>query len=283
MHSKEARKPDLRSDTVIYSAIALLVLCAQWISSQGWYTPWSRTGYWLGVAGGVAMLTLFTYPLRKRLRLAQAWGPAKRWFNLHMVLGILGPWLILLHSGFHIGSTNAAVALYTMLIVAASGVIGRFLYVRLNAQVRGQRVSIQLLTASLKELHQSADQDLQSMPEVVKTLHAFEDRALNRRSGVLSDLLLLPWQRVRVEREAGQVAKHSLEELARLGALSRTEALNRYKHAKRVIREHNAAVLKAAQFQSFEKLFSLWHVAHVPFVWIMVLCAIFHVIAVHAY
>ena len=36
-------------------------------------------------------------------------------------------------------------------------------------------------------------------------------------------------------------------------------------------------------YQTFERLFSLWHVAHVPFVWIMVCCAIFHIVAVHAY
>jgi hypothetical protein len=40
---------------------------------------------------------------------------------------------------------------------------------------------------------------------------------------------------------------------------------------------------RIAQFSAWERLFSWWHVAHVPFVYLMVLSAIAHVVAVHAY
>ena len=45
-----------------------------------------------------------------------------------MVLGILGPTLIILHSNFKIGSLNSRLALFTMLVVVASGIVGRYLY-----------------------------------------------------------------------------------------------------------------------------------------------------------
>jgi hypothetical protein len=38
-----------------------------------------------------------------------------------------------------------------------------------------------------------------------------------------------------------------------------------------------------SQFTAYERLFALWHVLHVPFVYLLVLTALFHVFAVHAY
>ena len=34
---------------------------------------------------------------------------------------------------------------------------------------------------------------------------------------------------------------------------------------------------------AYERLFALWHVAHIPFVYLLVVSAIVHVVAVHAY
>jgi hypothetical protein len=42
-------------------------------------------------------------------------------------------------------------------------------------------------------------------------------------------------------------------------------------------------VVRVAQFTAYERLFALWHVLHVPFVYLLVLTACFHVFAVHAY
>ena len=38
-----------------------------------------------------------------------------------------------------------------------------------------------------------------------------------------------------------------------------------------------------ARFNSFERLFSLWHLVHVPFFVMMILSGLFHVFAVHLY
>ena len=34
---------------------------------------------------------------------------------------------------------------------------------------------------------------------------------------------------------------------------------------------------------AFERVFALWHVAHLPFVYLLVISAVVHVVAVHAY
>lgn len=44
-----------------------------------------------------------------------------------------------------------------------------------------------------------------------------------------------------------------------------------------------AAMQRAAQFAGCERLFSLWRIVHVPFVVVMLVSAVVHVVAVHAY
>jgi hypothetical protein len=52
---------------------------------------------------------------------------------------------------------------------------------------------------------------------------------------------------------------------------------------KALIASFLAGAQRVAQFSRYERLFSLWHVLHVPLVWMMVFSAIAHVVAVHAY
>ena len=47
--------------------------------------------------------------------------------------------------------------------------------------------------------------------------------------------------------------------------------------------DYFSAARRSAQFLPFERMFLLWHVMHVPLVFILVLCVIAHIIAVHMY
>jgi len=50
-----------------------------------------------------------------------------------------------------------------------------------------------------------------------------------------------------------------------------------------LIERYLASVVRVAQFTAYERVFALWHIAHVPFVYLLVISAIIHVVAVHAY
>ena len=49
------------------------------------------------------------------------------------------------------------------------------------------------------------------------------------------------------------------------------------------IRTYLTTVRDLAQFATYEKLFSLWHIFHVPLVYMLVFSSIWHVISVHKY
>jgi hypothetical protein len=276
-----------RTDVAVYLAITLLVSLAWWVSAQGWYTSWSRTGYWLGVAGGVTMLFLFSYPLRKRWKVTYNWGSAKIWFTVHMVLGVMGPWLILLHSTFSVRSTNAAVALYSMIAVALSGVVGRFLFTRLNTDLRGEQATLADLRRALDSQTRQANIELAALPHVQSLLRAFEDDCLGQRGRPLpshfASLVTLPWRRRRVEAECKALLQDGLKKVAQQQHLPKPQAMGHYRELREHLLDYTASLQRAAQYQTFQRLFSLWHLAHVPFVWLLVLCALFHVVAVHAY
>src|ERR1700693_1777268 len=80
-------------------------------------------GYNLGLTGGLMMLAMLLYPLRKRVKRFNNIGALPNWFRWHMVLGILGPMIIVFHSTYHVyipyvhptGSINSAIAMLSML------------------------------------------------------------------------------------------------------------------------------------------------------------------------
>ena len=170
-------------DVWVYLVIGTLVAGAWWISRQGWFKAGDDLGYWLGVAGGVLMLLLFSYPLRKYVRGLHRVGKVKWWFAAHMVLGIGGPLLILVHSTFHIGSLNAAVAMYSMLVVAGSGVVGRFIYLRIHRGLSGQKLSLQQLQSRAGLDESEARSRLHFAPAVEARLQDFADRQLSAKPG----------------------------------------------------------------------------------------------------
>ena len=133
VRSAERRTQASMRDGVLVATIVAMVCAAALAARHAPWTPGSDLGYSIGLAGGIALLGLFLYPLRKRWRRAQAWGASRGWFAAHMMLGIAAPLLVVLHSRLQFGSLNATIAFSCMALVAGSGVMGRFLYARIHA------------------------------------------------------------------------------------------------------------------------------------------------------
>jgi hypothetical protein len=281
-----ARAPARGSDAFIYLLLVLLTLGAWHISRQGYFTAGDDVGYWLGVAGGVMMLALFSYPLRKYVRVFHRWGKVKWWFLVHITLGIGGPLLILVHSTFRVGSLNAAVALYSMLIVALSGVAGRFIYLRVNRGLKGEQTSLRELQAKAGLDQSEARSRLHFAPAVEAQLLAFHELELSAKPGWptwLRQVMVLPLEQWFVYHSCARELKAPLRKLAQQLQWTAADLKKRDRLARKLIRQYLNCVVRVAQYSAYERLFALWHVLHVPFVYILVISAVVHVIAVHAY
>lgn len=275
-----------RRDGLVYAALLALLALAWKVSRAGWFEPGDDVGYWIGVVGGVMLTLLLVYPLRKYVKFMQGWGRVKFWLWGHMVLGIGAPLLILVHCTFRTGSTNAAVALWSMVVVAISGIVGRMLYTRINRGLLAERSALRQFKVEAR-LDGIGRSRLWFAPRAQEQLIEFERSALSAAAGAgghwLRLICVLPiasWQvRLRSLREVHA----ELRRIAQEQGWSRRDLNKRRRLARATVVQHLACVMRVALFAAWERLFALWHVAHVPFVFILAASGVFHVIAVHAY
>jgi hypothetical protein len=70
---------------------------------------------------------------------------------------------------------------------------------------------------------------------------------------------------------------------ARQRKWTRAELSARHGAARALVRVYLTAAQRAAQFRTYDRLFSLWHAVHIPFVYMLAASAVIHVVAVHMY
>jgi hypothetical protein len=286
-HGAYNRTPFGSISALAFAGLLAGILFAGWRDrEEGYLTPDAGLGYWLGIVGASAMLLLLIYPLRKRLPSLRRFGSVSGWFRLHMILGLIGPALILFHCNFKLGSLNSNVALFSMLTVATSGLVGRYLYGRIHLGLYGRRTQIDDLLADVRQL-KSALEGEHSLPAIIySTLDAHIARALAERRGALSSFVALIGYRLRSPGERAQlmdvIERHFFSEAQRQGWSRRTRRRH-LRDIRRLLRYYFAAVNRAAAFAFYERLFALWHVLHMPLFVLLILAAIVHVVGAHLY
>ena len=271
----------------LFFLISGFAIYAGWkLRHKEYFNAESGTGYLLGIVGSAMMVILLLYPMRKRFRFMAGWGPIRYWFRYHMMLGVLGPICILYHANFSLGSTNSSVALFSMLLVAGSGLIGRYLYVQIHYGLYGRRINLKELTGELEEEKGDLAQNLELVPNVKKQLLHFANSVLKHSRGFFFSVGVFFFMRLRIRWAyrslRGPLKKGLKEEALRKGwsaSIYRSNLRNARSEAWHFLRQ----VRKVAEFNVYERLFVLWHLFHLPLMVMMMIAGVFHVIAVHAY
>jgi hypothetical protein len=254
-----------------------------WLLSQGFsfYTApiperAHHDGYWtwkaggsrghpLGIAGAAMMALMLLYSVRKRLSAMAGLGSLSRWLDLHIFLGIVGPLLIVLHSTFKVRGL-VALSFWSMVVVATSGILGRYLYLQIPRTRAGEELNLaeaERLDALLTE--RLRDQFHLDAPAIAR-LEALA-AGPPPRGGLLVTL--------------GRIALHDLSASGRLGAFAR--GFRGVPHP--VFREFERVVRQKAQLRRrlvlwtrLHDLFHYWHVVHKPFAVVMYLFLCVHVV-----
>lgn len=258
------------------------------IRNRDIFVPGEGLGYTLGIVGGVAMLLLLAYPLVKRTRLLRNGQQSSFWFRWHMVLGILGPLLILYHSNFSTGATNSNVALFSMIVVALSGVIGRYIYGRVHNGMYGAKLDVGALLARATRLLSEVEDDVGGASGVLaKALSDFGESVLsNNRMRTTTSLVSVIMMPLRVSFARGRIlgkVRSSLKANGRKLNWSRTEKHAHFVNARGDVDEFLNAVSRAALMSFWERVFSLWHILHIPLFFLLIVSGVIHVVAVHLY
>jgi dihydropyrimidine dehydrogenase (NAD+) subunit PreT len=90
--------------------------------------PSGLWGHGVGVLATMFMLLNFIYPLRKRLAVFKRRGSIAPWLRFHVFVGIMSPLIILFHTAFQWGNQLATSTYVSVVIVVATGLVGRYFY-----------------------------------------------------------------------------------------------------------------------------------------------------------
>jgi hypothetical protein len=253
---------------------------------ERYITPQRGLGYWLGIIGGSMMLLLLIYSARKRFAWLRWLGGIPTWFEIHMILGVVGPVLVLFHANFSLGATNSNIALICMLVVAGSGVVGRYIYTRLHANLDGKEDSLEQLKAVGERLR-SQTTSIAFLPGLIDAIDRVEERLIAPPKGFARRFFhlitggprgaLARWQ---VHREI----KHAMEKAVRQeSALIARHAGRIAEVARRYADRRLEAGRRVAEYQAYARLFSLWHVLHIPLFFMLLIAGVVHVVAINVY
>ncbi len=219
-------------------------------------------GHFFGILGALFMVLLLAYSLRKRLRFMRGWGSLNTWLEAHIFLGFAGPMLVFFHTDLKF-SGLVGLSFWAMVLVVASGIVGRYIYQSIPRSVSGMELSaIELEAEEIGQTFELRKLLPQGHP-FWATYEALEKQRVEAlKSGALS--------RFGVGiRSRGEFRK-GLKEAGALTSAQRRRLL------KIILKRQK--LLKRQQFLGrTEKVLYYWHLLHVPFVLIMFLILIIHV------
>ncbi|MEI6738279.1 MAG: hypothetical protein WCL29_07370 [Pseudomonadota bacterium] len=269
-----------------FALLSLFVASAILVRSYDLFSAGSDVGYYLGMVGGILMLALLVYPLKKRVKFLQHIGSTKSYFIFHMLCGVVGPLAIIYHSTFRIGSQIALVAMVSMLLVAGSGIIGRYIYVRIHDGLSKQELKLDDLEGDESNQANNFNRDMHWAPDVIKVLLDFRvmanQPAANPAAGALNFCMLpLVERRVRQQCHKLLIVHLDIRAIARKWG-RRTRSL-RGLQFDALVANYTTTVVRRSQFTLYKRIFSWWHILHLPFVYLLAISGIYHVVAVHMY
>lgn len=281
-----AKVPRLHWPLVWTVVVATVIFWGMHAHLERYITPQRGTGYWLGIVGGSLMLLLLVYSARKRYSWLRWMGGIPAWFEFHMVLGVVGPVLILFHANFHTGATNSNVALFSMLLVAGSGVVGRYIYTRLHARFESHEGTLEQLKAVGERLRTQST-TVSMLPGLLDTIERVERQLMEPPKGNFTRLMHLSTGAVRMWL-ARWLVRREIKRAVRKAR--RTESMLVAQHASRlgeVVRQYAYRRLDAGrrryELRAYSRLFSFWHVLHIPLFFMLLIAGIVHVIAINVY
>lgn len=216
-------------------------------------------GQGLGLLGGLFCILTLLYPLRKRWRALENFGTPRTWFQFHIYFGIAGPLFATLHTTFKFGGL-ASISYWSMMIVMASGFIGRFLFALLPRNQRGVALSLKEIEAEIRVVHNFLitqgvrEADFVGRSPLAEQAHS-EWRALLFMWQTRRRELRFWKQRLRAQRVSTSMAR-------RISSL----------FARKIFLESSRITLNTTT-----RLFSYWHTLHLPFTLLMFATLLVHV------
>ena len=253
------------------SFIAIVCATLAYLLVMAWQQGVPRAselfGHSIGIMGFIMMLmTEILYSLRKRSHSAR-WGRMSSWLEFHIFTGVVGPYLVLLHSSWKFNGLAGVVMLMTVMVVA-SGFVGRYIYTAVPRTTDG----VEIEARQLEEQIAAADAAIQTWLRAPES--ALRDLARNFASAPVGS--------------AGQlslvVGRGILDWSYQLNWWLQRRRLNPKQRAQArkleaLVSRRRALEVQLASLAMARRLLALWHAIHIPLGMVLFSAAIVHIAA----
>lgn len=230
------------------------------------FKPTGLVGHGLGILGSLMIITgVSTYSIRKRFKSLQRLGKLNFWLRFHIFLCTLGPFWVLLHTTFKI-SGIVAIAFWSMTLVVASGIFGRYVYARIPKTLNGVFLEAKDIEEKISQLKNQLGEvaglgvlQLEEAGIKVETGNKY-----SVRKALMSTLKL----------DMNLYSYNKLQSLKQYRALSEVQQQKTKQLAKELIWVSRQKDIK----EPFQRVFGYWHVFHIPLTAVMFIILILHII-----
>jgi hypothetical protein len=224
-------------------------------------------GHTLGIIGFILMLITETlYSIRKRNGNAK-WGMMASWLNFHIVTGLVGPYLVLLHTSWKFNGLAGILTLLTAIVVL-SGFIGRYIYTAVPRTADGIELENSELEMQIMVAQAELDRWLATQNESTRRLAIrLSQNAIESHSE--SGWILGRFLYNRRFHRFWHKEIRKLDPKAQKSAVQLELLLNRRRQLDQQIESLAAA----------RRLLALWHAVHIPIGLALFTAAFIHIFA----
>lgn len=229
------------------------------------FRPAGSFGLKYGIVG-LLMITVgvIVYSSRKRIRWFARAGKLKYWLEFHIFVCTVGPFLVTLHTSFKVGGL-VSIAFWSMVVVALSGIFGRYVYVRIPKNVQGKFAGLAAVEKERAAMVASLSADLGPRVEAIE--RAIKPPGRKKPHGLLGALVAA----VKFDfTRRSTIWRVKMLLPASINATKRD-------HVMRLVRDQLELEHQIALTIPFQRLFRYWHLLHLPLAIAMFIIVIVHV------
>jgi hypothetical protein len=214
-------------------------------------------GQGLGVLGTLLILVgVVLYITAKKYGYLERFIRLRYLLEFHIFLCTVGPIMILFHTTFKFGGI-VSIAFWSMVIVVASGVVGRYIYNQIPRTISGKELS-------LAEIKKQQEAGLSILDDLIGSDTKLKTDILNFKNPYAWGPRNFFFERTYFKKISKRVSSLNLDKEQQ--SLVLNSARLEWKMERRI-----------ARLASMQKLFKLWHVAHRPFSLIMLIIVVVHI------
>ena len=237
--------------------------------------PAGYVGQTAGILAVAIFIFLWLYPLRKKFR-GLAWmGSVGKWLDVHITFALMMPLLLAVHAAWRFGGI-IGLGFHAMMIVWASGIVGRYLYMRIPRSRSGLELTLEEIAATRRSMVTELAATTGLDPaELERTLSGAASRGASPGLlGAFGAMIAADFTRWRVRRQLRRrwrtlPGRHRLDDRTLDTAVDLA--------AREIALEQQVRLL-----QRTHRIFRYWHLLHRPIAIMALVAVVIHVAVVVA-